>query len=771
MVGPHGPGNDYDTGGPAADFREKFALKYTRRPPNPESKLHLAHPALLLPRKRAVFPSDVVPAPAAIPAAPRPAWGRWLLFLLLGLALVIGVGLTVFLDPWLRRTLERQVAEGSHGRYQLHIAGLHTSLWRGSAVLSGVQLRTVAPATDSARLPAVRLALSHLRVSGIGLLALVRRREVPIDSITLDSLTLRLAAWPRAGSKQPLHQQLPVPGIRLGALALRHARVLYGPEAQPAVRLGEGALVAQDIWLSAAGAADSARIGYAAAVAAQLRGARLRVPGHELKVVRAAFSSRRRRLQLDSVLVHPEQAISNTRSPAMRLSLALPRLVLAGVDAARLSRGRFRADTLRLTMPRLALTLPAQQPPTLVQLLQPYLQECRLQQLEVAGGQVRVAGLELAPAVADVHLRATEVQVLPRRAPATEVLYARAWQVSTGRATATLDAPYYHVSWQKLRADTKTRQIQVAGGLVMPTRSLEGLARGKGHQSAHVTARLPEIRFAGFDFAAAANQQQLRATTVLLRAPRVSTRSDGRFPINPNYSVVTPENLGRLPFGLVVERLRVEGATVTMSYRSPRDPRSGIMSINRLGVELRNLTNDPRRMSAATPLTGEATGWVQNSCRGHLALRANLLDANGRHTLTGDFGPTPLSILNPMIVPTRGIALRSGTVQRIRFQMKLDRTAARGTLWGQYSDLKLQLLNQQEKPGLLHRLETSVVNGVFIRDNNPRKPGQPVQPGKINSARERRFSVFSLWRQGMVSGMLNGAGVPAPLAKKLSEAE
>ncbi|GAB2792642.1 hypothetical protein HNQ93_003630 [Hymenobacter luteus] len=710
-------------------------------------------------------------APAAPPAPSRRHWGRWLLLLVLGLALVVGVGLTFFLDPWLRRTLERQVTERSRGRYQLRVARLHTSLWRDNAELSGIRLRTVATSPDSARLPPVRFALAQLRVSGIGLLALVRRREVPIDSIALDSLSLHLAAWPRGGSKRPLHEQLPVPGIRVGALAMRHARVAYGPEQQPAVQLGEATVVAQDIWLSAAGAADSARTGYAAAVAAQLRGAALRVPGHELKLVRAAFSSRRQRLQLDSVLVHPHQAISNTRTPAVRLSLALPRLVLAGLDAAGLSRNRFRADTLRLQAPHLALTLPAQSPPTLVQMLQPYLRECRLNRLEVSEGQVRVAGLELAPAIADVQLSATKIQVLPRRALATDVLYARAWQVSTGRATGTLDAPYYHVSWQQLRANSQTKLLQVAGALVVPTRSVEALARGKGHQAAYVTVRLPEIRFSGLDFAAAANRQQLRATLLRVRTPRVSTRSDGRFPINPSYSVATPEGLGRLPFGLAIERLRVEGATINMSYRSPRDPQPGIMSIDRLGVELRNLSNDPRRMSAATPLTGEATGWVQNRCRARLALRANLLDAQGRHTLTGEFGPTPLTILNAMLVPTRGLALRSGQVQRIRFQLQLDRTAARGTLWGEYSDLKLQLLNQQEKPGLLHRLGTSVVNGIFLRDHNPRRPGQPVQPGRVLSAREPRFSVFSLWRQGLVSGMLNSAGVPTGLAKKLSEAK
>ncbi|MBX0288920.1 DUF748 domain-containing protein [Hymenobacter sp. HSC-4F20] len=705
------------------------------------------------------------------PPAPPRRWGRGLLLLLVLLGGLLGVGLTFFLDPWLRRTLEQQVATSSHGRYHLHITELRTHLWRRGLTLRGLQLSTLpATSSDTATLPHLRLTLGRVQVNGIGLLALLRRQEVPVDSITLDSLRVHLAALPRPATPQPLHKQLPLEGVRVGSMALRHARATYGPGPQPSLQLGQTALVLQDVWISAAGAADSARIGYAAGVAMQIRGAALQVPGHTVKVVGAAFSSGSRRLQLDSVLLRPQQPISNVRSQAMRVSLAVPRLELAGLDAARLSRGRFRADTLRVSRPRLALTLPSQPPPALAEVLRPYLAECRLQHLAVAEGQLRVAGLEVEPAFSNVTVAATQVQVLPLRA-AQNIFYAQAWRLQTGRATATLDAPYYHLSWQSLQADSQTGKAQFRQVLLVPTLRVEALARAKGHQAAHITARLPEVRLTGLDFRAAANRQELQAHDLLILRPQVSTRSDGRFTSNPRVSTVTPEALGRLPFRFQIARVRLQEGTVHLSYRSPREPEPGLMTIDRLQVRLRNLTNHPRRMSAATPLTGEATGWLQNQCGVRLQLRANLLDATGRHTLVGAFGPASLSILNPMLVPTRGIGIRSGEVHSIRFQMQLDQAGARGRMWGRYANLKLQLLNQQERPGLFHRLQTSVVNGVFIRDHNPRKPGQPLQPGSMTSTRERRYSVFSLWRQGIVSGLLNSAGVPAALAKKLSEAE
>ncbi|WP_460614656.1 AsmA family protein [Hymenobacter seoulensis] len=718
----------------------------------------------------------MTPAPlASTPVSASPTaqkhWGRWLLLGLGVLVVAVVVGLTFFLDPWLRSTLEKQVAKRSQGRYHLRIGELRTSLWQQTIRLRHIQIRTVGTTPDSARMPRLRLAVGRLEVGSVGLLALLRGKQVPIDSVVLDSVALRLLGLPAEGSKVPLHQQLPLEGLRIKQVQARHVWVSYGASAQPLVQLGESALQVRDLWLSAEGSADSSRISYAAGLAAQLQGAVLRMPGHKVTLGKASFSSDSGRLRLAAVAVHPEQGITATRTRAARISLALPQVVLTGLDAAQLARQHFRADTLRLSRPRLALTLPSQKPPSLHELLASYLTECRLKQLVVEKGQLRVTGLELAPSVADIDVSASDMRVLPHQRQPSSMYYAQRWLVRTGRASATLDAPYYHLSWQKLTADTRAGQLRLTNTLVVPTMPVEALARSKGHQSAHVSVKIPDLLLTGFDYPAAANQQQLRVQSLTLRRPSVSTRSDGRFPINPNPSIATPEKLGQLPFRFGVEKLRVEGATITMLYRAPRDPKLGVMSLNRMGITLRNITNNPQRMSAARPLTGEATGWVQNAGFARVALRANLLDAAGRHTFSGAFGTTSLTILNSMTVNTRGLAFRSGDIRSIRFQMALDRRSATGTMWSEYSNLKLQLLNDQERPGVLHRIGTSAVNGIFIRDNNPRKPGQPLETGKISSSRELRYSVFSLWRQGLVSGLLNSAGVPAGLAKKLSESE
>ena len=197
----------------------------------------------------------------------------------------------------------------------------------------------------------------------------------------------------------------------------------------------------------------------------------------------------------------------------------------------------------------------------------------------------------------------------------------------------------------------------------------------------------------------------------------------------------------------------------------------GTLRITRFNGTLRNLSNDPHRMTAAHPLTGSATAYLQDRCRMQVQLAAPLLDPQGRHRLWGSFGPAPFGILNPMTTPTRLLTFKRGNVHRIRFDLHADRTRATGQMWAEYRRLKFDFpgyKDGQAKKTLLSRIKSGLVNGLVIRDENPRPSGRLVV-GDMTSRRELRFSVFTLWRQGLISGLLNSAGAPGKLAQKFSQ--
>ena len=704
--------------------------------------------------------------------------GRWLPWLLLAagaLLLLAVVAVLFFLDPWLRRTLEKQVATASQGRYELRIQALETRLWTRSITLGGVQLLTTSTAApDTAALPDLRLDLGKLQVTGIGLMAALRRQVVPVESLVLDSVYVRLGSLPASSKeKKPLHARLPMglPGLHLNYLALHNVRARYGSLQRAEAQLDRASLQVHDLLLSAAGAADTTRLAYAKQVAFKVNSVLARAPGHVVRLRHGSFSSDSSRLALRGLRVAPLQAISNQRTRAARLDIALPWLELRGLRAARLTRGTLQADSLLLRDSRLALTLPAVAPPPPHELLAPYLPHVRLAGLRLTGARLRIADQDRDPAAQDIRLTASDIHLAAQTYNAPGYLYhARAWTLHTGRARALLDAPYYRLATRSLQADTRRGELLLRTITLIPTMSAAALARRKGHQAAHVTLQLSQLRVQGLAFAALLRRGSVLAERIDVRGGQIITTSDGRFATNPALSVATPDAIGRLPFRVNVRQLRLAEADIQLVYRSPRSPQPGMMRIGELTATLHNISNDPRRMDAAHPMTGKATGRLQQ-CAVRVVLRANLLDPRGCHTLQGRFSATPLAMLNPMLLPTQGLYFQKGQIEGIRFQMQLNRKWAHGTMWAEYEDLKVVLLNRQNERGVLHRIKTTLVNGLFLRDSNPRRPGQPLKPGEMTSERELRYSVFTLWRQGIVSGMLHSAGVPGPLARRLSKGQ
>ncbi len=710
------------------------------------------------------------PTPPSAPAARH--WGRWLLFGLALLALAALGWLQWGLDPWLRGKLERAVTTQTHGQYVLRVAGLRTALRARSLHLRGVVLH---PATGQVAdtLPRLRLRLARLDLSGVGLLALWRGHTAGIDSLTLDSLRLEVAALARRPAPHPtppFYQQHP---LRLGYLALRHAGGTFGPAGAPTGQLREATVSARDLLLTSAGAADTQRLAGAAGWWAVLRQPTGRLGGHTIAAGRAEFASERQFFGLDSLRIAPP-APGQGQPGAVRVSFTMPSLRVRGLRAAAWQHlHRLRADSARLTTPRLTFRPPAQAPPPVWQLLRPLFNQADIRQLTISDGYLAVAGVGERPAVRHVFGVARDLRIDSAAAHpgARRVLYARSWVGHTGRITATFQPPVYPASIEHALFNTDHRALRLTGLALRPTLSAAQLNRRSGYQTTQLRILIPELRAEGFNFNQLSDDSHIQIERVVAERPYLAARSDGRGPISKTPSVLTPEAMRRLRAHLDVRRLDLRGGTIATTYRGPRTPLPGTFTINRLNVTLRNVSNDPRRMSLAQPLTGTASGYLQDQCRAQIHLTTSLLDPRGRQHLWGTFGPAPLSLLNSLTTPTRLISFKSGRLQRISFEEHLDRQRVSGPIRATYTDLKINYLGYKDgqvKKTFLNRLKSGLVNGLIIRDQNPR-PGGRFVVGQMASRRERQFSTFTAWRQGLLCGLLQSVGVPDKLAQKFSQ--
>jgi hypothetical protein len=851
------------------------------------------------------------------------------------LVVAVLVGLH-FLDTWLLNTLQKQVSKQTHGQYQLKIAELNTSLMQRAIRLRGVRLRPAAQVADT--LPRLRLNAAELSVTGIGLLTLLRKGVVPVDSVVMDSVrldVLALAAKPMHGAGQPLHQRLPLKlkGLDINYIGLQHAQVAYLPDSsRTTARLQRANLSASHLLISPEGAADSQRLGYAAAWQLKLQHSQARAAGHSLALGGLDFSTADHRLQLDSLKVLPTAATS-LQTP--RLDMALPRLLLTGLDAAALQhQHRFRADSLLVQSPQVTATLPArsgsdssksvlsmlrgldlaqlmvhngflhltgtaakptirqlevaatavhydsaktadarsilfakawkvalgrsqamaqghtvsvaslqfstaagtldvhalrvrqptpgqgkpggvrvdlrlprltltgfdaaqlehqhhfqanvleatgatvlfippaQPPPPFWKLLSKVARRSDLGQLRMRNADIRIGRWRHSPHIRQLNLTGRSIRIdQPADDAPNRIAYALAWQGQSGRLSSPFDPPFYFASTERVNVDTDAKLLRFEDMRLKSRYSPVGMNLHKGYQAPAVTIKVASLTLAGLDYTNLVNHGDFRLTRATAQSPRVLIASDGRGPINPNLSKISPEEMRNLKVTVDVRRLDLVNGNLYTTYRSPMTPIIGKMSITRFNGSFFNLSNDRRRMTPATPLTGRATTYLQDKCRLDAQVSMYVLDPKGRHRVWGTFGPGQFAIINPMTVPTRLVKFKRGEVQRIRFNMLADRKRVTGTMWTEYTDLQLELLGYKDeeiKKTFFKRIISKAANVIVIRDQNPRKRGKLVS-GEMTSTREPRFSVFTLWRQGVVSGLFHNVGVPQKLAQKLSE--
>ncbi len=717
--------------------------------------------------------SEVIDAHARPPEAPHRRWLWWLLGTL-GVGLLIWGILYFGLDPWLKRRLEKAVGQQSDGRYALHVGALRTRLATGSVTLEGLRLRPTdqfRPGPDS--LPKLTLDLRRFHLSGIDLLALWRKQPQRLDSLALSGLWMRIDSLPKTSfrSGRPLHERLParVPGVQVAHLALREAQVRYMGRRRPRLAFRRLDLAGQNLRLDSTAAADTTRQFYAEAWRATLQRGELLFDHHRGRVKALDFDTQTGHVALDSLRIRPTRI--GRRGPAY-LTLRTGHIGLTGLRANGLPQKRFRADSLQIAGLYFDLTAPSTPPPPLHQVLAKVFRRLELTDMRLTDGFVRLRGVEHAPVIRQLRLHAENLLIDsatfldPQR-----VLYARRWDGSTGAAQVPIEPPFYLIQYGGLAFDTRPGTLHVANLRLKPTMTLAAMARRKGHEVTQITLHVPTVRVSGADFTAFTREFDLMAQEIHLRTPRVFINGDSRYPISPQESIVTPEAVRKIPFRVDFRRVIVADCRIDFRFIGTTSPRYGVGRVTHLNGRLTNISNDPRRMTAATPLVAHATAVFQDQCRAEATAWMNLLDPLGRHQVKGTFGAAPVQILNPILEPSALTTLKTGTVQRIDLTMTADRTAIHGELRGVYQNLHIRLLNKKVEQTLLTKIKSKAANKLIIPDDNPDKPGQPLRVGRIESKRERRYSVFALWKQGLVSGALNAIGLSEEKAQKMSETQ
>lgn len=301
-----------------------------------------------------------------------------------------------------------------------------------------------------------------------------------------------------------------------------------------------------------------------------------------------------------------------------------------------------------------------------------------------------------------------------------------------------------------LSLSTREERLAVGGVRLDPALDVtEYLARPTVAGSARVSLWIGEAVASRFHFHQLLEALELRADEVVIDRFRMEVLEDSRKPSTGSDDPPRgPHRLAReaaLRFG--IDTVKLSEGFVSYSEQTDRAPRPGTISFENLAGTVSNLTNAPRDTSPDRPSRWDLTMRLYGQAPVDLLIEIPLLEPSPTMQVQGTVGAFDPEIVNGILTPLTGTAIRGGSVQGVRFGIDYTPGRARGEFTAEYENLRVSPVDPATGGRDLREIVAGFVASHFIiHDDNRSSPDTPARSATIDRPLEADRSFFSiLW--------------------------
>jgi hypothetical protein len=228
-----------------------------------------------------------------------------------------------------------------------------------------------------------------------------------------------------------------------------------------------------------------------------------------------------------------------------------------------------------------------------------------------------------------------------------------------------------------------------------------------------------------------------------------------RFPFNHNQRPPWPQDLIRnLNQDFTFDSVKLMPSNIRYSELLSISDEPGVIEFNRLTLRGGRFSNVDKINREAGPLHIYAEAYLYDKSLLAVEFKFDLTDNDYKHSAKGTLGPLSLSLLNSMITKSATLAIVSGTLNHLEFDLSFNRKQARGELYAGYNDLKIAVLSYSGEELQRDRFTSFLANTLKINSNNT--GGAPVS---IINERDEERSVFHFWWKSLYSGIRTTIGI------------
>lgn len=320
----------------------------------------------------------------------------------------------------------------------------------------------------------------------------------------------------------------------------------------------------------------------------------------------------------------------------------------------------------------------------------------------------------------------------------------------------------YTISIEDISSSTSGRNLRLSKFRVRPNYPEMEFSRKFKTQHDRYDLSFNEILFTGINFLKLNTQRRLAASSLLINGSNASIFMNREMPPvtfdkGRNYPHVV---LKRLKIRTTIDTLFIRDTRISYSEYNPKSKKKGTITFNRFNAQVRNISNDPGRLSVNHWARANVSTWFMNKGKMTVNVNFNLTAKNADFNFSGGLGKMDMGDLNSLSRNMSLVEIQSGTINKAEFEVSGNLRTTSGYLKLYYTGLKVNVLKKDDDTNELKKrgLISALANTIVIKNNNPDDDDGKLRIGKTSAERINSESFFNLMWKSVFAGLKESVG-------------
>jgi hypothetical protein len=317
------------------------------------------------------------------------------------------------------------------------------------------------------------------------------------------------------------------------------------------------------------------------------------------------------------------------------------------------------------------------------------------------------------------------------------------------------DDSLYAVTARQVRADSRDSLVEIGNIALTPTLEASPFFARLSQRADRLNLSAGPLRVEGLDFSGYVSEESLHVRLIDVDSLDLHVYSDIKLDWGPRARPCRYHmGFADIAFPLRVDSLRVNDAFIRYSELAKGSQRPGDLTLEGVDGVVRNLTNDPERMTRETPAVADLTAKLFG--QGDLTARVEypLLSPTLNFRIQAALGPMSLPVVNQFATNVTGVEVTKGRLDRLQVNTDVRGGRATGLVRMEYRDLDFRLLDRNTGKEMAWHAVGGFLGNLVLRSNNPGKPGGTPRDGRIDyTCGENDIAFFELFIHALTNGL------------------